>query len=143
MNAEDNKRTEEALRQVNILEMANRKILTLSDGERQKAMIVKALAQDTPVILLDEPTAFLDFPSKVEILQLLRRVSREMQKIVFLSIHDIDLALQLADRLWLMDLNGKINTGTPQELIESGFLENFFCSSQIVFDKTNKHFIIR
>ena len=140
---EDKKRTEEALRQVNIHEMANRKILTLSDGERQKAMIAKALAQDTPIILLDEPTAFLDFPSKVEILQLLRRVSREMQKIVFLSTHDVDFALQLADRLWLMDLDGKIHTGTPQKLIESGFLENFFQSSQIVFDRTTKHFMIQ
>ena len=143
LSSEDERRIEEALRQVNLYEMASRKILTLSDGERQKAMIAKALAQNTPIILLDEPTAFLDFPSKVEILQLLRRVSHEMQKIIFLSTHDVDFALQLADRLWLMDLDGKINTGTPQELIESGLLENFFHSSQIFFDKTSKHFIIR
>lgn len=72
-------------------------IQTLSDGERQKVMIAKALAQQTPVIFLDEPTAFLDFPSKVEVMQLLHRISREGGKTIFLSTHDVDLALQTAD----------------------------------------------
>lgn len=80
---------------------------TLSDGERQKAMIAKALAQETPVIYLDEPTAFLDFPSKVEIMQLLHHLTRETDKTIFLSTHDLELALQIADKIWLMDkVNG-------------------------------------
>ena len=81
---------------------------TLSDGERQKVMIAKALAQDTPVILLDEPTAFLDYPSKVEIMLLLHDLSRETGKTIFLSTHDLDLALQLADKVWLLDKELKI-----------------------------------
>ena len=76
---------------------------TLSDGERQKVMIAKALAQETPVIFLDEPTAFLDFPSKVEIMQLLHHLTRSTNKTIFLSTHDLELALQIADKIWLMD----------------------------------------
>lgn len=68
-------------------------------------MIAKALAQDTPIILLDEPTAFLDFPSKVELLQLLRHLAHEEEKTIMLSTHDLELALRLSDKLWLMDKN--------------------------------------
>ena len=81
-------------------------IQTLSDGERQKVMIAKALAQQTPVILLDEPTSFLDFPSKVEMLQLLHRLAKETNKVVFLSTHDLELALRIADRLVELNKNG-------------------------------------
>ena len=75
---------------------------SLSDGERQKVMIAKALAQQTPVVLLDEPTAFLDYPSKVDMMLLLRRLARDERKAVLLSTHDLELALQTADRLWLL-----------------------------------------
>ena len=92
-----------AIRLVGIESMQGRMIQTLSDGERQKVMIAKALAQDTPVIYLDEPTAFLDYPSKVEMMQLLYKLSRETDKTIFLSTHDLELALQIADKLWLMD----------------------------------------
>jgi iron complex transport system ATP-binding protein len=79
---------------------------TGSDGERQKVMIAKALAQETSVIFLDEPTAFLDFPSKVEIMQLLHKLTRSAGKTIFLSTHDLELALQIADKIWLMDREG-------------------------------------
>jgi iron complex transport system ATP-binding protein len=101
-------------------------VQTLSDGERQKVMIAKALAQESPIIFLDEPTAFLDYPSKVEILHLLHRLSREAGKTVFLSTHDLELALQIADRIWLMDREGSVHIGTPEELTEDGSLERFF-----------------
>ncbi|MDR1683823.1 MAG: ABC transporter ATP-binding protein [Candidatus Symbiothrix sp.] len=142
LSNEDSCITDEALEQVRIQAMANRQILELSDGERQKAMIAKALAQQTPVILLDEPTAFLDFPSKVEIMQLLSRLSREMQKIIFLATHDVDLAYQLADRLWLMGAHGRLTTGTPQFLAKNGDLENFFQSPDVYFNQETNHFQI-
>ena len=102
LSTEDEKAVDEAIAQVGIRNLERRMLHTLSDGERQKVMIAKALAQQTPIIFLDEPTAFLDFPSKVEMMLLLRRLAREMQKTVFLSTHDLELALQTADRLWLM-----------------------------------------
>ena len=97
-------------------------------------MIAKALAQQTPVIYLDEPTAFLDFPSKVEIMQLLRQLAANAQKTVFLSTHDVELALQLADCLWLMDADG-LSVGTPQELASAGPLTCFIENDGITFDK--------
>ncbi len=99
---------------VGIPHLAHRMVHTLSDGERQKVMIAKALAQETPVIYLDEPTAFLDFPSKVEMMQLLHQLSRQTDKTIFLSTHDLELALQIADKIWLMDKVNGVTIGTPR-----------------------------
>ena len=117
LSSEDHEKVREAISLVGISSLSHRMIQTLSDGERQKVMIAKALAQETPVIFLDEPTAFLDYPSKVEILNLLHRLSCEMGKTVFLSTHDLDLALRVADRVWLMTKGGTVKTGAPQNLI--------------------------
>ena len=122
----DRKKISDALALVGIESLRGRMVQTLSDGERQKVMIAKALAQETPIIFLDEPTAFLDYPSKVEILHLLHRLSREAGKTVFLSTHDLELALQIADRIWLMDKAGGVHIGTPEALTEDGSLERFF-----------------
>ena len=125
---------------VGIGDLARRSVHTLSDGERQKVMIAKALAQQTPVIFLDEPTAFLDYPSKVEMLQLLRRISREAEKTVVLSTHDVELALQLADTLWLMRKQepgdgSPMAIGSPRALAESGDLGRFIEGKGVSFDK--------
>ena len=106
LNTSDQIIVAEAIEMVGIEHLKNRMIQTLSDGERQKVMIAKALAQQTPVILLDEPTSFLDFPSKVEMLQLLHRLAKETNKVVFLSTHDLELALRIADRLVELNKNG-------------------------------------
>lgn len=90
----------EALADVGIKALAERNVATLSDGEMQKVMIAKALAQHTPVMLLDEPTAFLDFPSKVEVMATLSRLAEEQQKIILLSTHDVELALRTRARLY-------------------------------------------
>ena len=119
---------------VKIENLADRMVHTLSDGERQKVMIAKALAQQTPVIFLDEPTAFLDFPSKVEIMQLLHQLTRETGKTIFLSTHDLELALQIADKIWLMDRQHGITIGTPEDLALEGHLSGFFARKGIVFD---------
>ncbi len=123
-----------SLRLVGIEHLAKRMVQTLSDGERQKAMIAKALAQQTPIILLDEPTAFLDFPSKVDIMQLLHRLSRQTQKTIFMSTHDLDLALQISDQIWLMDGERGVQAGIPEDLALNGSLSNFFERKGIAFD---------
>ena len=124
---------DEAISAVGIDKLSHRMIHTLSDGERQKVMISKALAQQTPVIFLDEPTAFLDFPSKVEMMQLLRKLAREQQKTIFLSTHDFELALQVADKLWLME-KGMLSIGTSQQLAASGALARYVERPGITFD---------
>jgi iron complex transport system ATP-binding protein len=132
---EDLRIVDEAIEMVGITDLTRRPVHTLSDGERQKVMIAKALAQQTPVIFLDEPTAFLDYPSKVEVLQLLRRISRETEKTIFLSTHDVELALQLADTIWLMSKQTPVTIGSPEELAASGDLGRFIERQNIVFDK--------
>lgn len=99
LSDEDRKIISNAMQLVGIEQLAERNISSLSDGERQKVMIAKALAQQTPIIILDEPTAFLDFQSKVDTLRLLAQLAHELDKTVFLSIHDIELALQIIDEI--------------------------------------------
>lgn len=123
-NDNDRLAANRALDMVGIRHMANRRLCSLSDGECQKAMIAKSLAQDTPVILLDEPTAFLDFPGKVELMLLLSRLAHEEGKTILLSTHDLETALQTADRLWLMHGEG-ISEGTPRELVANGAIERY------------------
>lgn len=94
---------DEAISRVGITHLQERMLSTLSDGERQKAMIAKALAQQTSIILLDEPTAFLDYPSRVELFQLLRQLASDEQKIILMTTHDLQLARQYASRLWPLD----------------------------------------
>lgn len=106
LNADDREIVAEAINMVGINHLKDRMVQTLSDGERQKVMIAKALAQQTPIIFLDEPTSFLDFPSKVEMLQLLHRLAKETDKVVFLSTHDLELALRIADRLVELNKSG-------------------------------------
>ena len=130
---EDLRIVDEAIAVVGIESLSSRMVHTLSDGERQKVMIAKALAQQTPVIFLDEPTAFLDYPSKVEVLQLLRRISRE--KTIFLSTHDVELALQLADTIWLMTHEDGVTIGTPLDLAQKGHLSRFIEREGISFDR--------
>ena len=138
---EDLSIVDESIVMVGISPLARRPVHTLSDGERQKVMIAKALAQQTPVIFLDEPTAFLDYPSKVEVLLLLRRICQQAGKTILLSTHDVELALQLADIIWLMEKQetgnkSPIAIGSPQALAEDGSLGRFIESQQnIVFDK--------
>lgn len=145
LTANDKQIVADAIRMVGIEPLRGRMIHTLSDGERQKAMIAKALAQQTPIIYLDEPTAFLDYPSKVEMMQLLRRLAHEEQKTIFLSTHDVELALQLADCLWLMecvphsDLQfrepNQLSVGTPRQLADNGALSRFIERDGIIFER--------
>ena len=105
--------------------------------ELQKAMIAKTLAQECPIILLDEPTAFLDVTSRIETMVLLHRLAAEQNKAILLSTHDLDLAIQMGDRLWLEEKGRAMACGSPEDLILDGTFETFFGKDDILFDKTN------
>ena len=135
LDEEDRKVVNDAIGMVGIGQLAKRMIQNLSDGERQKVMIAKALAQQTPVIFLDEPTAFLDYPSKVEMMQMLHHLSRTAEKTIFLSTHDLELALQVADTVWLMMDDNTMHIGTPHQLADDGSLGAFIERNGIIFDK--------
>ena len=117
LRPEDRAVVDSSLEMVGITQFRSRLVQTLSDGERQKVMIAKALAQETPIIFLDEPTAFLDYPSKVEILHLLHRLSREAGKTIFLSTHDLELVLRVTDRIWLMAKGKSVQIGRPEDFV--------------------------
>jgi iron complex transport system ATP-binding protein len=137
LNARDHQIIEESIEAAGISQKAKHYISELSDGERQKAMIAKVLAQQCPVILLDEPTAFLDMTSRIETMTLLRRLAIEQQKAILLSTHDLDLIIQTGDCLWLQAKERPIHYGTPEDLILSGKFETFFGRNGVVFDRSS------
>ena len=143
LSSKDNQHIDEAIELCGIQSLVKRQSNTLSDGERQKVMIAKALAQQTPIILLDEPTAFLDFPSKADTMLLLSRLAHEQQKAILISTHDLDLALQTADQLWLMGKQEQMHIGTPRQLADDGSLPRFFDSPNIQFDADTLRFMTK
>lgn len=126
----------QAINSVGMNHKKNDYVATLSDGERQKAMIARALAQETPIIILDEPTAFLDVASRIETMQLLRNLARSQQKAVLLSTHDVGLSLPLSDRLWLVAANTSVTEGSTSQLINDGSLNTLFPHRNITFSPT-------
>ncbi|MCC6906049.1 MAG: ABC transporter ATP-binding protein [Anaerolineae bacterium] len=124
----------EAMEAVGILSLAERNVGELSDGEQQKTLIARALAQDPAVLLLDEPTAYLDLPHRVEVMKTLRGLARHGGRAILLSTHDLDLALRSADRLWLMASDGSLHTGAPEDLVLSGVFQNTFHREGVSFD---------
>lgn len=121
---------------------AGRRMNELSDGERQKVMLARALAQDTKLILLDEPTAHLDLPNRVEMMRLLHSLARQTNKVILLSTHELDLALQAADKLWLMHPDGKLVSGVPEDLVLNGSFEAAFIKNGFHFDRNTGTFTI-
>jgi iron complex transport system ATP-binding protein len=112
----------------------------LSDGERQRVMIAKALAQDTPIILLDEPTAHLDLPNRVEIMLLLHKLAHTTGKSILLSTHELDMALQAADRIWLITKEKGVECGVPEDMVFNGSFDRAFKSKSYVFNSANGNF---
>lgn len=143
LSALDDGIVNQAMEMTGISHLSDRSAATLSDGERQKALIAKALSQQTSIILLDEPTAFLDFPSKVEIMLLLRDLCRKKGLTVFMSTHDIDLALQIADSVWLLDHHHGLTEGCPEDLALTGVLSCYFSGNGIAFDALTGLFEVR
>jgi len=124
----------ETLRVVGVDKLSHRTIHTLSDGERQKVMIARALAQEPRLLVLDEPTAFLDLPGRVVVMDLLHDLAFGHDKAVLTSTHDLDLALRHADRIWLMDDAGQIVQGAPEDLVLNGSFAQTFIRSGVHFD---------
>lgn len=124
----------QAIAAVGAQSLADRLVSELSDGERQKILIARALAQETPLILLDEPTAFLDLPRRVEIARLLRQIAHDHDRAILFSTHDLDLALRTADRVWLMAADGVIYQGSPEDLVLNGAFETVFGGEGVAFD---------
>lgn len=140
LTPQDEEIVEWAIESTGIEQFVDRDVLRLSDGERQKVMIGRALAQNTSTILLDEPTAHLDLPNRVEIMRLLRKLAHQTQKGILLSTHELDLALKAADTLWLISREGKVITGTPEDLVLDGTFESVFERDSFDFDRSTGSF---
>lgn len=138
---DDINQIEKAIKQTQVEDLLSKNHYELSDGQYQKVMITRSLSQNTEIITLDEPTAHLDILNKVEIFKLLKKLSAELHKTLLISTHEIQLAIQLADELWLMT-DDKIICGSPKELIDNGSISNLFESEHIKFDANSKQFII-
>ena len=134
LTKEDRRIVEEAMENVGIAHKAKNYTAELSDGERQKVMIAKALVQECPLILLDEPTAFLDVVSRIEIMHLLHRLAIEQDKAILLSTHDIEQALVLSDRLWLLTKGEGLQYGVTEDIILSHRMDSLFPHKDIRFD---------
>jgi len=150
LSPQDERIVQEAIETTGTTQFANAHISDLSDGERQKVMIARALAQDTPIILLDEPTAHLDLPNRIEIIRLLRKLTHEKGKSILMSTHELDLALQAADKIWLMleiksndrTSKSRLISGMPEELILNGQFEEAFARHGFKFDRNTGSFQI-
>lgn len=124
----------ETLRVVGVDKLSQRYVHSLSDGERQKVMIARALAQEPRLLVLDEPTAYLDLPGRVVVMNLLHDLASGHDKAVLTSTHDLDLALRHADRIWLMDEEGQIIQGAPEDLVLNGSFSRTFNRAGVRFD---------
>lgn len=142
LTQEDTTKINTALQQVNISDLAEKKCYELSDGQLQKVMIARALAQDTDLIILDEPTTHLDMYHKAYILKLLQKLTKETQKTILFSSHEIDLAIQLCDTMIVFS-EGNVITDAPSKLIEQGVFETLFPKDLIVFDTTAESFRVK
>lgn len=138
----DRQKVRTALELVDIDPLKNKKCFELSDGQFQKVLIARALAQDTPIMILDEPTSHLDMYHKAQVLKLLKQLSVQTKKAVIFATHEINLALQLCDKIILMKEDG-ILQGTPNELIEKRAFESVFPADLIIFDPETRAFRIK
>ena len=143
LRPEDKVVIREALTACHLDGMQERLYSTLSDGEKQRVMIARALAQETPLILLDEPTAHLDLPSRLEVTTMLRTLARSLGKSILISTHELDLALGWADTIWLMDRAGEIVSAAPEDLILDGHIERVFGAPTLSYNKERGEFSIR
>lgn len=142
LSPEDFRVVDKALKQVGLTELSQKKCDELSDGQLQKTMVARALAQDTSLIFMDEPTTHLDMYHKAYILQLLKKLTQETQKAIVFASHEINLALQLCDKIILIN-QSKVVQGSPGELVEKGVFEALFPEETIQFHRGTKSFHIK
>ena len=123
---EDENIIQESLEIIGINHLKDRYFNTLSDGEKQKVMIAKTLAQNTPIIFMDEPTAFIDYPSKIELFSLMKMLSKERNKTIIFSSHDLELLLRYTDDIWMISKGKELVSAKKDNLLESGILKEYF-----------------
>ena len=140
LTEEDRAAVAKALAETDTESFAGRKVSELSDGEKQRVLVARALAQEPAVLVLDEVTAFLDLARRVEIMQLLRRLAHTSGKTLLLSTHDLDLALRTADRLWMIDRQGQVYEGCPEDLVLAGSLAEVFRHEGLDYDPATGRF---
>lgn len=141
-SAEDRQKTDEAIELTGLTRLKDRKIDSLSDGERQRVLIARSLAQDTELLVMDEPTAFLDLPSRYGIVSLLRKLAHEKNKCIIFSTHDLDTALNEADKIWLMKAD-KLCQGAPEDLVINRSLSEAFEDPFLSFSTTTGTFSLK
>ena len=124
----------DAIHSVGMEGYTKRTMDTMSDGECQRIMIARALAQDTPIMLLDEPTSFLDMPNRYELVSLLRILSHEKGKRILFSTHELDVALRMCDSIALVD-DGALHHLPVTDMVESGHIQRLFSSPDISFEE--------
>lgn len=139
----DREAIEGAITCAGVGELRDRVVGTLSDGERQRALIARAIAQETPVLLLDEPTAFLDLAHRVELLERLRRLAVDTGRVIFFSIHDLDLGIRFADRMLLVGRDGGLEAGAPDDLVTRGRIGAAFDTATVAFSAERGRFELK
>lgn len=139
LSQHDKEQVENSLHLVGMESFRDKYVAKLSDGERQRIMVARCLAQDTPVIILDEPTAFLDLPNKYELLLLLKKLAHEQNKCILFSTHDITTTFQIVDQLWIVH-DCKLHSGGVEELIQAGAIQLMLEGSNLLFDENSKTF---
>jgi len=142
LTQEDKQKIDEAIEQTKLTEISTKRIDELSDGQYQKVMIARALAQDTEIILFDEPTAHLDIHHKLETFKLLQYLTQKLDKTIIISTHEVQLAIQKADILWLF-LDNQLIYGETDKLIKNDNLQELFSSELVSFDKELKQFVFQ
>lgn len=142
LSPEDMDQVNKAIQLTQIEHLVTKKHFEISDGQLQKVLIARALAQDTPLIVLDEPTTHLDLLHKVNLLRLLKRLTAETGKCILYSTHDLDLALQLSDDIIVM-IPGTVTQGTHKDLITNKVFDKLFNDDNILFDPDKKGFIVK
>jgi len=140
LRARDQEAVDRALHRANATSLAPRPIRELSDGERQRVLLARALAQDASLLLLDEITAFLDLPHRLEVMRFLGELARDGTRSVILSTHDLELALRTADRIWLLPGDGTLVDGAPEDLAIAGDIDRSFAQFGVRFDLDTGHF---
>ena len=135
LNDEDKRIITEALEQTGMVHKRSWFFNELSDGEKQRVLISKALAQQTPYVFLDEPTAHLDLPNRIKTLLFLREMAHKTKRCVVISTHELDLALQTADTIWLMTPGEGVAVGTPKELVANGEFQHAFADPHFRFEE--------
>lgn len=143
LSPDDMQHIADALEMVGMIDFAARTFSSLSDGERQKIQIARAIAQSTPLLIFDEPTAFLDAPSRIEIFKLVERLVQKEGKTILLCTHEIDLALKTADSLWVIDRTHRFVAGSPFVIAHSGAIGRAFDLPTVIFDSVSGTFRAR